>query len=215
MRRFDKNENIRKANLLAEQRYLASKGLINENDSEDWELEDRKQQYGINPEIEPLDMGYTDEIGENEISAAENPQSFIPNEIFELEQYESDGYDIVEFNYGRDDSKLEIEYTYTETENSCFYLKAIVSFYFKISGEYRPATWGYNGGSPEEYPEEEFYPDVEELKYIDCNSGQEYQLTDEMKKIAIPHVLKSVDDLEVDISEKLWKRLEDNGPDGD
>jgi hypothetical protein len=32
MRRFDKNDNIRKANLLAEQRYLQSKGLINEND---------------------------------------------------------------------------------------------------------------------------------------------------------------------------------------
>jgi hypothetical protein len=215
MRRFDKNKNIKKANLLAEQRHLQSKGLINENDSEDWELEDRKQQYGINPEIEPLDMGYTDKIGENEISAAENPQSFIPNEIFQLEQFERDSYDIVEFNYGSDDSILEIEYTYTETENSCFYLKAIVSFYFKISGEYRPATWGYNGGSPEEYPEEEFIPDIAELKYIDCSSGQEYQLTDEMKKIAIPHVLKSVDDLEVDISEKLWKQLEDNGPDGD
>jgi hypothetical protein len=31
MRRFDKKKNIRKVNLLAEQRYLASKGFINEN----------------------------------------------------------------------------------------------------------------------------------------------------------------------------------------
>ena len=31
MRRFDKKNNIRKANLLAEQRYLQSKGLISEN----------------------------------------------------------------------------------------------------------------------------------------------------------------------------------------
>jgi hypothetical protein len=215
MRRFDKKNNIRNANLLAEQRYLASKGLINENDSEDWELEDRKQQYGINPEIEPLDMGYTDGIGENEISAAENSQSFIPNEIFQLEQFEMDSYDIVKFNYGYDDSILEIEYTYTETDNSCFYLKAIVSFYFKISGEYRPATWGYNGGSPEEYPEEEFIPDIVELKYIDCNSGQEYKLTDEMNKIAIPNVFKTVENLENDISEKLWSQLDDDGPDGD
>ena len=30
MRRFDKNKNIKKANLLAERRYLKSKGLINE-----------------------------------------------------------------------------------------------------------------------------------------------------------------------------------------
>jgi hypothetical protein len=37
MRRFDKKNNIRKANLLAEQRYLESKGLINESldDAED------------------------------------------------------------------------------------------------------------------------------------------------------------------------------------
>jgi hypothetical protein len=32
MRRFDKNKNMRKANLLAESRYLESKGLIKEND---------------------------------------------------------------------------------------------------------------------------------------------------------------------------------------
>ena len=32
MRRFDKKYNIRKANLLAEQRHLQSKGLINETD---------------------------------------------------------------------------------------------------------------------------------------------------------------------------------------
>lgn len=34
MRRFDKKDNIRKANLLSEQRYLESKGLINENSIE-------------------------------------------------------------------------------------------------------------------------------------------------------------------------------------
>jgi hypothetical protein len=71
MRRFDKKDNIRKANLLAEQRYLQSKGLISENGYEDWELEDKKQQYGINPEIEPLDISYTDGIGENEINEPE------------------------------------------------------------------------------------------------------------------------------------------------
>jgi hypothetical protein len=66
MRRFDKNENIRKANLLVEQRYLTSKGIINENYSEDWELEDRKQQHGINPEIEQLELQDINEpISEN------------------------------------------------------------------------------------------------------------------------------------------------------
>jgi hypothetical protein len=72
MRRFDKNENIRKANMLAEQRYLKSKGLISENDSEDWELEDRKKQYGINPEIEPTDLQY------NELREDGNEEMFIP-----------------------------------------------------------------------------------------------------------------------------------------
>ena len=43
-----------------------------------------------------------------------------------------DSYNIVEFNHGYDDSELEIEYTYTETDSSCFYLKALVTFYFKI-----------------------------------------------------------------------------------
>jgi hypothetical protein len=54
MRRFDKKENIRKANILAEQRHLQSKGLIIEN--EDWDLESRKQEYGINPEIDQEEL---------------------------------------------------------------------------------------------------------------------------------------------------------------
>jgi hypothetical protein len=210
MRRFDKNENIRKANMLAEQRYLKSKGLVSENDSEDWELEDRKQQYGINPEIEPTDLQY------NELREDGNEEMFIPEEIFQLEQFEMDSYNIVEFNHGYDDSELEIEYTYTETDSSCFYLKALVTFYFKITGSYRAASWGYHGGSPEEYPEAEFALEkIIEIKYIDCTSGQEYKLTDEMKKIAIPNVVKAVENFENDISNELWGRLKDDGPDGD
>jgi hypothetical protein len=38
MRRFDKNNNIKKANLLSEQRYLQSKGLISENSDIDISL---------------------------------------------------------------------------------------------------------------------------------------------------------------------------------
>jgi hypothetical protein len=54
MRRFDKKDNIRKANLLVEQRHLQSKGLVNEMfGGEDFDLEARKHEYGINPEIEP------------------------------------------------------------------------------------------------------------------------------------------------------------------
>ena len=35
MRRFDKKENIRKANILVEQRHLQSKGLLSENDNKE------------------------------------------------------------------------------------------------------------------------------------------------------------------------------------
>jgi hypothetical protein len=34
MRRFDKNKNIKEVNLLVEQRYLTSKGIINENSND-------------------------------------------------------------------------------------------------------------------------------------------------------------------------------------
>lgn len=43
MRRFDKKNNIRKANLLAEQRYLQSKGLISENMGATQSLENKTQ----------------------------------------------------------------------------------------------------------------------------------------------------------------------------
>jgi len=66
MRRIDKKHNMSKVNLLAEQRHLQSKGLIIENDSEDWDLEDRKQQYGINPEIDQEELQNANEpIAEN------------------------------------------------------------------------------------------------------------------------------------------------------
>ncbi len=55
MRRFDKTKNILKANILAEQRYLESKGLIKEGEDfgtgENFGLEDKKQSAGINHEI--------------------------------------------------------------------------------------------------------------------------------------------------------------------
>jgi hypothetical protein len=52
MRKIEKLNNLKKVNRLSEQRYLNSKGLVNENYSEDWDLESRKQEYGINPEID-------------------------------------------------------------------------------------------------------------------------------------------------------------------
>lgn len=53
MRRFDKNDNIRKANLLVEQRYLQSKGLVNEFEEEN-SVYSRMQQNDMNYEKEYL-----------------------------------------------------------------------------------------------------------------------------------------------------------------
>jgi hypothetical protein len=76
MRRFDKTKNMLNANLLAEQRYLASKGLIKEG-IDDNPVDSRRQEYGdyeagqqdyedmeslkndINTEKEPLDEATT------------------------------------------------------------------------------------------------------------------------------------------------------------
>jgi hypothetical protein len=57
MRRHDKKQNIAKVNLLSEQVYLKSKGLIKENDGEDYETTSREVEYGINPYQEQPDMG--------------------------------------------------------------------------------------------------------------------------------------------------------------
>jgi hypothetical protein len=127
-----------------------------------------------------------------------------------MEEFERNDYDLVELNLGQDDSKLEMEFGYIETEQGCFYLKATVEFYINISGSYRAATH-YD---PEEGPEEEFGDgDVVEMKYVDCQGEQEYQLTDEMKQIAIPNILAEFDELREYISEKAWEGLEDGRDD--
>ena len=149
------------------------------------------------------------------LSEEDNAQSVIPNEIFQLEEFDREDYNLLELNMGQDDSKMEIDFAYIETEQGCFFLKATVDFYFNISGSYRAATLY----EPEEGPEEELYAeDVVEIKYVECSGDQEYQLTDEMKKIAIPRVLAEFDKLSDYISEEAWKRVEDgrdDGPDDD
>ena len=50
MRRFDKKKLMKKANILAEKRYLASKGLINENDVNEYDYEYLKHKYSGLPQ---------------------------------------------------------------------------------------------------------------------------------------------------------------------
>jgi len=57
MRRFDKNENIRTANLLVEQRYLQSKGSISDFRIKDTELRDEIKNFIKNYSlIKDIDM---------------------------------------------------------------------------------------------------------------------------------------------------------------
>jgi hypothetical protein len=100
--------------------------------------------YGINPEIDSDNLN-------------QSTTKFIQNEIFELEQFELDDYDLINFNHEGYESIIKLMFSYTETDDSCFMLTSTIKFKFKISGEYKPETWGYYGGSEAEYPEEEFY----------------------------------------------------------
>lgn len=68
--------------------------------------------------------------------------------------------------------KNEIELIFEINPNK--FVEVLIDFWVRKEGEYRPATWGYHGGSPEEYPEA-----VLEINSISSNN---YTLTDEDKE---------------------------------
>lgn len=116
MRRFDKTKNIKKANLLAENRYLASKGLIKEyfEESNKWSADPIETELNCDNQNIKLTFKINDEV-----------------------------------------------------------IDVSIDFYVTKEGEYRPATWGYHGGSPEEFPEP-----ILNVKEISSN----YALTEEDKQ---------------------------------
>lgn len=59
---------------------------------------------------------------------------------------------------------------------------------YSISGKYRPATWGYHGGEPEEHPE------LDEIEVFDAETGQPIQ-----------NLPKEIDD---QIEQAIWKDAE-------
>jgi len=140
-------------------------------------------------------------IDEDDVSSLNQPNTkFIPNEIFALEKFEVKDYEIIY-------ESITIEFADIKTETNCFNLIATVDYNSRVEGSYSPATWGASGGSDEEYPELIISDEeVVDIKYVDCNSREEYQLTDEMKKIAIPYVIhKFNNDLYLSISEEQWE----------
>ena len=126
-------------------------------------------------------------IDEDDVSSLNQPNTkFIPNEIFALEKFDVKDYDIGFHN-------ITIEFADIKTETSCFNLttKAEYNVRFNIVHDYDSVIYG---------------EEVVDIKYVDCNSREEYQLTDEMKKIAIPYVIDTLhDDLYDSISEKQWE----------
>lgn len=64
---------------------------------------------------------------------------------------------------------------------------------YSISGQYRPATWGYHGGEPEEHPE------LDDLTVIDLETGKD--------------ITNEIDTSEVE--ERIWDIENDREPDFD
>ncbi len=73
---------------------------------------------------------------------------------------------------------------------------------YNISGDYRPATWGYHGGDPEEYPE------IEIMRVVDLDTGEE--ITDELDSDQVSNIEQRIADGEGDrmtsTAKDYWRR---------
>ena len=104
MRRFDKNDNIRKANMLAEQRYLTSKGLISESfhtldetpvDVEEADLSTHK--FGLK---NTGNYPWTTYLGNKEKGESDKKQNIKDEEGFKNEFKKKYGGQTIETNVG-------------------------------------------------------------------------------------------------------------------
>ena len=149
-------------------------------------------------------------IDENELTG--DNTNIISQEVFNQENFKIKNWKIIKFDLGRDDSIVEINFTDINTEEGCFYLKAIFSFYYNITGEEREQTLT----SPPEYLETTFDEKIEDIKYIECETNKEYKLTDEMKQKAMQEVSDKFEYIKEDIDIKIFDYLNDYGHyDGD
>lgn len=95
---------------------------------------------------------------------AKNIAEDIRNIMTQLEELGSGNYD------------LEIKVENWDMSSDAEFLNLGINY--KISGTNKPATWGYHGGQPAEYPE------IDELEIYDADTGQllndipDYVLTD-------------------------------------
>jgi hypothetical protein len=82
-----------------------------------------------------------------------------------------------------------------------------VNFRATQSGDYYPATWGYNGGDPEEFPDEE----VEIHKVVDLDTGED--LTNIVDHEKIEQALRDNGDVQFDQYTTPAKRRRNREPD--
>ena len=73
---------------------------------------------------------------------------------------------------------------------------------YNISGDYRPSTWGYHGGDPEEYPE------IEITRVVDLDTGED--ITNEISQDASDYIEQQIADSEGDrmtsTAKDYWRR---------
>jgi hypothetical protein len=126
--------------------------------------------------------------------------------------YSTKDVNILSWNNGSN-SKLKItfeSYEYTEEEwpghSNHYELNVIFNFYYKISGSYSPATWGYNGGSDAEYPEVEFYFESIEEAYYGINDGESIlEITEDLKDMLFAEIESKFDMEKLDIY--IWEYI--------
>jgi hypothetical protein len=157
-----------------------------------------------------INMGKNKPTNENELTQNNDRETIVTllkNEDF---VYSTEDVDIISLDNGLN-SKLKITfegYEYDEEEwpghSNHYELNVTFNFYYKISGEYRRATWGYDGGSPEEYPEVEFYLKSIEEAFYGINDGESIlEITEDLKDMLFAEIKRKID------MEKLDKYIYD------
>jgi hypothetical protein len=158
-------------------------------------------------------------IDENELTQNNDRETIVTllkNEEFE---YSTKNVDILSWNNGSN-SKLKITfegYEYTEEEwpghSGLYELNVTFNFYYKISGSYSPAKWGYDGGSDAEYPEVEFYFESIEEAFYGVNDGESIlEIPEDLKDMLFAEMESKFDMEKLDIY--IWEYIKSNDDGG-
>jgi len=132
MRRFDKNNNLKKANLLAEQRYLTDKGFINESFHES-----DGTPIGVDHMHMPVNENSSNSMDLTNPSNTDNFKSLLHRVIFENVDY---------FNFNKTRDKA------TANDNMVFFTTKMLPGFFKspqVNINYRGSSFEIWTNNPE------------------------------------------------------------------